>query len=167
MRRGFLPLVGVLPLLLVLLVGAPAEADSYQGLRQVRWSWTQPETGDSYVLTARIAIQVSTDGTQGNFRFRLACTKVEANTGNVSGVRCDLQFNPYYSTHAYWVENRIITAKKKLTDWPNDFEHVWTGTQHTLRSGTTYSTGVDAFRAVFRGVHTGAWHDIVSYDWTR
>lgn len=167
MRRGLLTLVSVLPLLLVLLAGAPAAADSYQGLREQKWSWTQPGTGDSYVLTARIAIQVTTDGTQGKFRFRLACTKVDADTGDESGVRCDFQFNPDYSAHAYWVENRVITGTAKLTDWPNDFYHVWTGSQHTLRSGTTYATGVDAFRAVFRGVHTGAWHDIRSYDWTK
>jgi hypothetical protein len=166
MRRGILALVSVLPLLLVLLVATPAAADSYQGLVEKRWSWPQPGTGDSYVLTARIAIQVSTDGTQGKFRFRLACTKVDAETGDEYGIRCNYQIRPDYQ-HAYWIENNIVVANRKLGDWPNDFFHVWTGSWHTLRRGTTYSTGVDQFRAVFPGVHTGAWHDIQSNDWTR
>ena len=39
MRRGFAALVSVLLLLLVLLAGTPAAADSYQGLVEKKWSW--------------------------------------------------------------------------------------------------------------------------------
>ena len=167
MRRVLVTLASPLVLLLVPFAASPAAADSYPGLKEQKWSWTQSGTGDSYVLTARIAIQVSTDGTKGNFRLRLACTKIDSETGSESGVRCNFQFNPDHEGHAYWVENHKITGRRDLTGWSNDFYHVWTGAKHTLRNGTTYATGVDAFRAVFPGVHTGAWHNIESYHWTR
>jgi len=150
--------VAALVLALAPLAGQQAaSANSYPGL--VEESWSRTDSGNTYTLTARIAIERITDWTVGRFRLRLSCTRNGAPNG------CDFLFGG--TANAYWCSGpssptscvtRVLDARQ---DSP---EEVWVGTWHALEPGTAYQVKVVDFRVKFNNGSgpDGVFHSISS-----
>jgi hypothetical protein len=85
------PLMAV-PILVVMLGAGPAGANSYPGLYEKDWTWSDAN-GNAYTLTARIAIEVTTAGNEGRFRLRLKCTRTDSVTGRTAPNDCLFEFD--------------------------------------------------------------------------
>ena len=150
--------VAALVLALAPLAGQQAaSANSYPGL--VEESWSKTDSGNTYTLTARIAIERITDWTVGRFRLRLSCTRNGAPNG------CDFLFGG--TANAYWCSGpssptscvtRVLDARQ---DSP---EEVWVGTWHALEPGTAYQVKATDFRVNFNNGSgpNGTFHSISS-----
>lgn len=150
---------------------APAGANSYQGLNEKNYRWSDTN-GNVYTLTARLAIEVTSDGTQGRFRLRLSCTKFDVNLERPLPNSCLFQFDPA-TANAYWC---FGTTGANFACYNRDLdnrgpipEDLWYGTWHRLSNGVTYALYLDGFRAIFNSGngHVGAWHEMCSYAWTK
>lgn len=119
--------VGLAPAM-VLTGSQPAQA-GYAGLEEK--SWSRVDGGNTYKLTARIAIE--TDGAgNGRFRFRMECFK------NGAVHTCAMRFGSGYN--AYWCNTQVpntsstppaACASREL-DARTGSNEVWVGSWHTL-----------------------------------
>ena len=161
------PLMAV-PILVVMLGAGPAGANSYPGLYEKDWTWSDAN-GNAYTLTARIAIEVTTAGNEGRFRLRLKCTRTDAVTGRTAPNNCLFEFE--FGLNAWWCDSSPSwdCVTRELDNRGPSSEEVWVGTWHGLSNGVTYAVVARQFRAIFNGGagHVGALHAICSYRWTK
>jgi hypothetical protein len=118
------------------------------------------------ILNARLGIERTTDSTQGRFRLRLRCFRLNPITGQRSPQLCDFSFGS--GDDVCWDD---LTAGTRvcgpLGGRSDTAEEVWTGTYRTLIRGHRYRAFVDDYRAHFNDSgYTGAYHDIYSLVYT-
>jgi Putative serine esterase (DUF676) len=158
MRGIRILVIAALALVLAPLAGQQtARANSYPGL--VEESWSRTDSGNTYTLTARIAIERTTDWTVGRFRLRLSCTRNGAPNG------CDFLFGG--TANAYWCSgpsSPTSCVSRVLDDRQDTPEQVWVGTWHGLQPGTAYQVRAVDFRVVFNNGSgpAGVFHSISS-----
>lgn len=170
MRRTLTPLLALVSLMLVLFGSTPAAANAYPGLVEANYSRTVSPSGDTYTLNARIAVEVTDDGTQGRLRFHLQCFRTDADTGGTSANGCDFYFGS--GNNAFWCYGNpspTTCVGRDLDDRQNSADETWVGSWHSLSAGTSYKVRVDEFRVVFNNGNgpDGSWHDLSSRVHTR
>jgi hypothetical protein len=122
-------------------------------------------THSSDILNARLGIERTTDSTQGRFRLRLRCFRLNPTTGQRTAQSCDFSFAA--GDDVCWED---LTAGSKVCGpltAKSGADEVWTGTYRTLVHGHQYRASVDDYRAHFSlSGYTGTYHDISSLVYT-
>jgi hypothetical protein len=163
MRRRLLLTLAVLAGLLCTL-GAPglakADADNVVAINEDQYSH------GTDVINARLGIERNSSSTQGKFRLRLRCFRINPDTGSMSAQLCDFQFGS--GADVCWQDLTAGTSVcGDLDSRPDKFDELWSGTYRTLVRGHRYRAFVDDYRAHFNASgYTGAYHDIYSLVYT-
>jgi len=140
-----------------------AHANSFPGLNEESWTRVDSPSGDSYTLTARLAIELTSTQSEGRFRLRLSCTRTDADTGATSANGCDFSFGS--TAGAEWcsgASSPTSCVTRDLDDRGNTSEEVWVGSWHTMTNGQYYKVIASEFKANFNNGNgpAGVFHSL-------